>query len=213
MEGQKGRAGRPTTAPKEGEKATLGIRASAKLKARLDDAAKASARSLSQEAEIRLEASFRSEDLLSQVLRLAYGRQLAGLLMMIGRAMRPAGERSALDATYSHDAVDHWLDVPWAAEQATSAGMMVLEAFRPPPELRKFPEEIAGAPVRGGDRDHIERRGAILAEQVLRAIVERDAPTPDLDEFTAQVRPLLGDAQIRVPARHLTNGSKRGGDA
>jgi hypothetical protein len=200
MEGQKGRAGRPTTVPKKGEKATLGIRASADLKRRLDNAAKASARSLSQEAEIRLEASFRSQDLLSQVLQLSYGRQLAAVLMMIGRAMRPAGERSALDATHSYDVVERWLEVPYAANQAILAATMVLEACRPPGR-REFPEEIAGAPVRGGDRDRLERRGAIIAEQVLRAIVERNAPTPELNEFAVQVRSLLGEVQIRVPDR------------
>ena len=52
------RAGRPTTAPREGEKATLGIRASASLKDRLLAAAEVSARSLSAEAEFRLEQSF-----------------------------------------------------------------------------------------------------------------------------------------------------------
>src|SRR2546423_14080494 len=100
MAGQKRRAGRPISAnPKEGEKATLGIRTSAYLTGRLADAAKASARSLSQEAEMRLEASFRKEDLLSEVLQLAYGRQLGGLLMALGRVMRATGERCALEDT------------------------------------------------------------------------------------------------------------------
>lgn len=62
------RAGRPTTAPKEGEKATLGIRASADLKRRLNEAAsqgaRGSGRSLSAEAEFRLERSFAEEDAL-----------------------------------------------------------------------------------------------------------------------------------------------------
>jgi hypothetical protein len=196
MEGQKGRAGRPTTTPKEREKATLGIRASAMLKRRLDDAAKVSARSLSQEAEIRLEASFSKEDLLSQVVALAYGRQLAGLLLMLGRVMRGVGERCALDATHSFDAVDRWLEVPYAANQAISAATRVLEGYRPP-ERREFPKEIAGAPVKGGDRERLERRGVEFADQLLRiAIGVEVPPTAELERFGAQVRPLLGDLQI-----------------
>lgn len=53
--------GRPTTPGRDGEKATLGIHASASLKMRLIDASKVSGRSLSAEAEFRLEQSFRDD--------------------------------------------------------------------------------------------------------------------------------------------------------
>lgn len=56
----KRRVGRPTTAAKEGEKAALGIRATAALKRRLQEASVISGRSLSAEAEFRLERSFSS---------------------------------------------------------------------------------------------------------------------------------------------------------
>lgn len=63
--------GRPTTEPRHGEKTTLSVRASPQLKARLLDAMKASGRSLSEEAEMRLEMSFkddRAEAALREVL-------------------------------------------------------------------------------------------------------------------------------------------------
>jgi hypothetical protein len=56
------RVGRPTTKPKAGVKATLNVRASPALKRRLQAAADRADRSLSAEMELRLEASFRSED-------------------------------------------------------------------------------------------------------------------------------------------------------
>jgi len=52
------RPGRPAIAAKQGQKATLGIRATAELKDRLIAAANRNDRSLSQEAELRLERSF-----------------------------------------------------------------------------------------------------------------------------------------------------------
>jgi hypothetical protein len=212
MEGQKkGRVGRPTTAPKEGVKATLGVRASATLKRRLDAAAKASARSLSAEMEVRLEQSFRTEDLLGQVLRLAYGPQIAALLMMIGRAMR-IGERCALDATYSYDAIDRWLDVPYAANQAIMAAKEVLEGYRPPGDPN-FPEQINGVPVKGGDRGRLERRGVDFADQLLRIGSGREVPpTLELEQFAAQVRPLLEGLEIRVPDDEPFKVSKGAGE-
>jgi hypothetical protein len=65
MPNQKRRPGRPTVAGKEGEKSVLGIRATATMKRRLQEAADVSGRSLSAEAEYRLERSFSVEDALS----------------------------------------------------------------------------------------------------------------------------------------------------
>jgi hypothetical protein len=57
MKGKR-RSGRPTTTAEPGKKVTLSIRATPDLKGRLDQQAKANDRSLSQEAEVRLEQSF-----------------------------------------------------------------------------------------------------------------------------------------------------------
>jgi hypothetical protein len=57
------RVGRPTKAPKSGERVSLGLRVTADIKRKLDRAAEKSARSQSQEAELRLEQSFRTDDL------------------------------------------------------------------------------------------------------------------------------------------------------
>ena len=54
----KSRRGRPSKIPVEGERNSLGLRVTAQLKAKLEEAAAASGRSQSQEAEFRLERSF-----------------------------------------------------------------------------------------------------------------------------------------------------------
>lgn len=63
MAQERKRVGRPTTPGKAGEKASLGVRVSPALKARLIWAAEENGRSLSQEAELRLERSFETESI------------------------------------------------------------------------------------------------------------------------------------------------------
>src|SRR4029079_5578159 len=84
--------GRPGRKPKPGERVHLGIRVTVEMKRRLEAAAAKTGRSQSQEAEMRLERSCERQDLLSEVLTLTYGRELAGILMMIGRVMHFTGE-------------------------------------------------------------------------------------------------------------------------
>ncbi len=77
------RRGRPTKAPVEGARTSLGLRVTAQLKRRLDQAAAHSGRSQSQEAEFRLEQSFDRQDLFTDALTLAFGDQAARLLREI----------------------------------------------------------------------------------------------------------------------------------
>jgi hypothetical protein len=73
--GKTARRGRPRARkPKQGDRVSLGLRVTAEMKLRLDDAAAKSGRSQSQEAELRLERSFREEEALG------------------GRAMRELGD-------------------------------------------------------------------------------------------------------------------------
>jgi len=78
--GKKGRTrGRPSLPKGEGKRHAIGLRVTAGLRHSLEAAVTASGRSLSQEAEFRLEQSFRDEA--------AYGgRELAGLFRMMAGA-------------------------------------------------------------------------------------------------------------------------------
>ena len=64
----KKRMGRPTKAPVEGERVSLGLRVTADIKRRLEEAAVKKGRSLSQESEFRLEHSFDTELMLLEAL-------------------------------------------------------------------------------------------------------------------------------------------------
>ena len=82
------RTGRPLKSPTPGTRMSLGLKVTAETKARLDKAARETGRTQSQEAELRLQRSFEREDLLPQVLKLAYGDKPAELLMQVGASLK-----------------------------------------------------------------------------------------------------------------------------
>ena len=81
----KPKGGRPRNAVR---RVPLSLRVTPEVRSRLDDLARDSGRSISQEAEFRLEQSFKREDLLPDVLALAYGDPLAGFLMALGETIK-----------------------------------------------------------------------------------------------------------------------------
>src|SRR5262245_33897653 len=102
--------GRPTKAAKRGKRQTVSLRLTAEIKTKLDAAAKANDRPFSQEAELRLEQSFRLQEEflpLAQVLELKYGRQLAGLLMILGLVMKDVGRHSAFAKSMFDPPAEH----------------------------------------------------------------------------------------------------------
>jgi hypothetical protein len=72
----KKRIGRPTKPPKEGERVALGLRVTPRMKRWLEEAATKNGRSLSQEAEFRLDMSLSSD----RQLILAYGGHWATVI-------------------------------------------------------------------------------------------------------------------------------------
>lgn len=100
------RTGRPTTAPVEGQKSTLSIRASANLKRNLQSAAEANARSLSQEAELRLEQSFDCDAVDERLARLE--KTQASILIGLAALLAQSGGNTEAAATVlaEADAID-----------------------------------------------------------------------------------------------------------
>ena len=134
----KRKIGRPTTATKPGEKTTLTLRVPSGLKRRLDGDAKAAGIHLSEEAERRLAGSYQHQALLEPALELAYGPQLAALLLILGRVMSTTGRRAMFLATQSPENLDGWLSNPYAFDQVASATKTILEGIRPQGD-REFP--------------------------------------------------------------------------
>lgn len=149
--------GRPPKAPEEGERLAMAFRVTAATKRKLAAAADREGRSQSQEAEFRLEASFKDEQLLEGVLDRLYGRCVSGLLMGIGLLAkeiafntRPGAARASWGET------DHLFSHPYAFDQFATAVKAVLEdprlrpAGEPTPTAKDVPNVPSG---HGAERD------------------------------------------------------------
>lgn len=125
-------AARPKREPEPGERVGLSLRVTPEIRTRLVAAHQASGRSLSQEAEFRLERSFDREDLLIDVLTLAFGSKVvAGFFLLITHAMVAAAStpNQAVDSTF--DQRSTWLDDSAAFDRAATAAMIVLHQLHP----------------------------------------------------------------------------------
>jgi hypothetical protein len=123
-------AQQPAAVP-SGERIPLGLRVTKETKQRLDDAAKASGRSLSQEAELRLEHSFEAERVALSGLDLRFGRHWTGLLLAIAQAAQTTGTRGLMISRWNFEGCEDWVLDPYAYDQALRAVMFILEHFRP----------------------------------------------------------------------------------
>jgi hypothetical protein len=135
----------PKRAPRPGERFQIGVRVTPEMKQRLDAAAQRSGRSLSQEAEFRLEHSFDRQELMPEVLATGYrSKQFAGLLMLVGEAMMNAGYHARsvgrINREIVSESADAWLSDPYSFDQAVRAANHILHAFRPPGD----PTSLAG---------------------------------------------------------------------
>jgi hypothetical protein len=129
---KKPRLGRPPLKAVNRRKHTLSVRVREKLRRQLEQSAEEEGRTLSQEVEFRVEQSFDRTELVFDSMKLAYGAELAGLLMLIGRAMSGAGRTSGLKGNTVQFTGTEWLADPFAYEQALNAAVAVLKGLRPP---------------------------------------------------------------------------------
>ena len=86
------RIGRPTKPPVEGERVPLGLRVTAEAKRKLEEAAIKSGRSISQEAELRIERSF-DEDRIEDLRQGHANLPLDNGGGPGGNALQPGGQR------------------------------------------------------------------------------------------------------------------------
>jgi len=181
----------------------MSFRVPPELKARMDEAAAASGRSVAQEIEMRLDRSFEREDLLEEALELAFSREPAGLLSTIAHAMVSAGRFGALLSLDTLDAVDDWPYDPYAYHQAACAAITVLEQVRPAGNRWKLQKSRIADP----NAPEFREAGARQARRLLGAIRDRGELCADqhrnrkLEGLAARLGPMLGDDLVaRIPA-------------
>jgi TraY domain len=130
--------------PKPGERVSLGLRVTPRLKTALDQAAKESGRSQSQEAEFRIEQSFRDEDHFIESLGLAYGMELAALLLLLGDLMRYVGIPAAVLSSGNPEEMRSWWNNPYAFSKAAAAAKRVLDRASPSGEAAPINWSVEG---------------------------------------------------------------------
>jgi len=206
------RIGRPTKATVPGERVSLGLKVTSNIKKRLDKAARASGRTQSQEAEFRLERSFDHQDLLQNAMELAYGRPLAGVLLILAKAIKGAGENAAFGAatvssSHTLDGPPKWLDIPYAYDQAVRAANRILEAVRPlgDAEMPKHMRDVEGELNFGSGGEHLGDR---LATVVLEEVVSGRSQNDD-QKRVRQLNEMLGPLAERLKER-LTDATRPG---
>jgi hypothetical protein len=128
------RRGRPPIPPGQRKSKNFTFRSRGDLHARLADAAAQSNRSISEEIEWRIQRSFLDQDRAIEALGLIYGRELAGLVLVLGEVMKEAGEQTAYLAEHTLEAARNWMAHPFAFAKAAEAAKAGLEAFKPPDE-------------------------------------------------------------------------------
>jgi hypothetical protein len=165
-----------------GKRFPLNMRTTFEVRTQLEAAAKASGRSLAQEAEYRIERTFLDQRSLCEALDLAYGAEPAGLLLVMGEVMKDAGRSAGAFATGSLHGAETWWDNAYAFDQAAQAATKILDAAKPdgapkPPTFS--PLRIDGLPVLLGDHT-ASNLGKDTATGVLREILgEKSAPQHD----------------------------------
>jgi hypothetical protein len=182
---KKAKKGRPTKTPVPGERASLGLKVTAEIKARLDRSAQESGRTQSQEAEFRLERSFDRSDLLSEALVLEFGKGLAGVVRLLGSVMIFAeGAHRAHHSSSPNRALENWTwgSDPSAYEEAVLGAMAVLEALRP--------EGVATVQ---------SSYGLDMADALIKRVRgDSDAPKNPFTEDAPEIRSLLGPLAKRL---------------
>jgi hypothetical protein len=151
------------------------MRITPELRAQLVAEAAKNGRSITQEAELRLETSFARQQMLPEITTGIFGSGLAGLLLLAGRVMRDAG--SSINWRQPTPAA-HWLLSPDAYDAAVAAANRVFEEFRPP-------GSITGAGPGTGRR---------FASDRIFNVINQGMPYPFGEkEWIDQVRAALGD--------------------
>jgi TraY domain len=183
----KDRGGRPRKrAVQAGEKVQIGVRISPALRGNLEKAAARSGRSLTQEAELRLERSFERQDILAEALTLAFDRHTAGLVMVLARAMEATGRVGSFISNESLKSHANWRNDPFAYQEATLAVDAIMKAFRPTGDVVRPP--LAKLAMFGA-KPPLTSFGESIADELIQAIQSK--PPPELASWAATVRELL----------------------
>ena len=149
------RRGRPSLPEGKGKRHAIGLRATADLRRKLEEGAKQSGRSLSQEAEFRLENSFGDDDRITE----SFGGDLTFKIMRALASVVPV--MNSLRGA-------NWLSHPVVFDDVVRQWVLALSKLRPQTFL---PAGVGAGSVKALP-DYIEIHGAAAAAGVLRHLAD-----------------------------------------
>jgi hypothetical protein len=175
------------------------MRTTFEVRKQLEEAAAVSGRSLAQEAEFRIERSFLDQQLMVDALELAYGRGLAGILLVLGETMKATGTHAGFSSTFTLEGSQEWWHDPYAFDQAMKGAAFALSTFRPNGEI-KLPRaaEMKGGPPGLDFRSVFENLGEMCARGILDEVATDEPITTTALERAPRLRRALGGLVDRV---------------
>src|SRR5579864_7432376 len=110
-------SGRPTIPRNPGERTQLSLRVTTEIFEQLDAAAKAKGRPLSSESELRLEQSFRDQDVIEGAFAVTYGAPIAALMLTIGKTLAAVGPHIYFESTRKLGDASDWFSDAFTYDQ------------------------------------------------------------------------------------------------
>ena len=173
---------RPGRRPKDQKRLPLSIRITPALRTRLVSAAAANGRSITQEAELRLEQTVDQERSLVDALELGFGRQVAAVMLTIGyviKGMQP--DRRPGDIG--------WLSDPEVFREIIDSINLLLQAIDP------HPHPAAWAALRRSWNHADQGDPALYASVMARTIADPDY-ADDFTPLIPVIRSWIGEAVV-----------------
>src|SRR5262249_6794941 len=190
---------RPGRRPKDQKRIPLSMRITPEMRDWLVSTAKHNGRSITQMAELLLEHTRRDERRIPEILELAYGPWIAGLLIGLGYAMKEAGRIAHLQnvsiAASSPAAIleklENWPSDPHAFNEALKAAITLFEALRPEGEFEEAIEVDSRVATNPQEKLPVLEDFAIpplawghsVASGVLQAVAEPETVGPILKQL------------------------------
>ena len=185
--------GRPRKAAKPGTTVGVTLRITAGLKARLETAATASGRTVSKEAESRLDSSFATQDLLLNVLELSFGGGIGAVVAVVGRAMFDTAQTCAIiELMAAPGKLSQALNAPTphTFAEMVKAANLALKALAPAGEIeRPLLPFTADSPAAESLRLLQEQTAAAVVKPIIDAVCG-EGITAELQAWGAAVRNL-----------------------
>jgi hypothetical protein len=213
----------PGRRPKDQKRVPLSVRITPEMRDKLVSTAKGNGRSITQEVELLLEQALSDKRRITDILELAYGPWIAGLLIGLGYVMKEAGRVAHLRKAMGHvsiaargpaallEELENWPADPHAFNQAVKAAITLFEAVRPEGEFEPA-VELDARRATNPRRESLVLEdfdipplawGHSVASGVLQAVAEPETVRPILKQLGSSIREKLGSESVALIERRV----------